>query len=110
MNSNFVKLVFFTPLSHTDIVRKAMGDAGAGIMGKYNHCTFSSKGHGRFKPLDGAHPAIGTVGTYEVVEEERIETLCPKEKVKEVVAAIKKVHPYEEIAFDIIPLVGIDEL
>ncbi len=110
MNSSLVKLVFFAPLSHADVVRKAMGDAGAGVMGNYSHASFSSVGHGRFLPLEGAHPAIGEVGKPEVVEEERIETLCPREKVKEVVEAIKKVHPYEEVAFDIIPLVGMDEL
>lgn len=108
MNSQYVKLVFFTPLSHADAVRKAMGDAGAGVMGKYSHCTFSSKGEGRFLPLKGAQPAIGTVGEYETVEEERIETLCAKAKVKAVVEAIKKVHPYEEVAYDIIPLLDID--
>ncbi len=52
----------------------------------------------------------GKIGKVQVVEEERIETLCPKEKVKEVVEAIRKVHPYEELDFDIIPLVEVDEL
>ena len=86
-----------------------MGDAGAGKMGNYTHCTFSSVGFGRYLPGKGAKPAIGEVGTFEKVEEERIETLCPREIVKEVVEAIKKVHPYEEVAFDIIPLVGMDD-
>lgn len=110
MNSQYVKLVFFAPLSHADVVRKAMGDAGAGVMGNYSHFTFSSKGQGRFLPLKGAQPAIGTVGEYETVEEERIETLCEQKKVKAVVEAIKKVHPYEELAYDIIPLVDIEAL
>ena len=110
MNSKLVKLVFFAPLSHADIVRKAMGDAGAGQMGNYSHCTFSSKGQGRFMPLKGAHPAIGKVGRLEVVEEERIETLCPREKVVAVIEAIRKVHPYEELAYDIIPLLEEEDL
>jgi hypothetical protein len=110
MNSKLVKLVFFAPSTHADIVRKAMGDAGAGQMGNYAHCTFSSKGHGRFMPLKGAHPTIGKVGKLEIVEEERIETLCPREKVNAVIDAIKKVHPYEEPAYDIIPLFGEEDL
>lgn len=105
-----VKIVLFVPLTHTDIVRKAMGDAGAGVIGNYIDCTFSSKGVGRFKPAEGANPTIGEVEKLEEVEEERIETVCPKEKVKEVMEAIKKVHPYEEVAFDIYPLISKNEL
>jgi hypothetical protein len=104
--SKLYKLVFFTPLSHTDIVRQAMGDVGAGAIGDYSHASFSSKGHGRFLPLDGAHPAIGEVGKPEIVEEERIEVLCAKDKVKAIIEAVRKVHPYEELAFDIIPLMS----
>ena len=102
-----VKIVIFVPLTHTDIVRKAMGDAGAGNIGNYNYCSFSSRGIGRFTPLKGANPAIGRVNKKEEVEEERIEVVCPKEKAKEVVAAIKKVHPYEEVALDIYPLITV---
>jgi hypothetical protein len=110
MNANLVKLVFFAPTTHADIVRKAMGDAGAGKMGNYSHSSWSSIGHGRCIPLEGANSAYGEIGKLQVVEEERIETLCEKEKVKEVVEAIKKVHPYEEVDFDIIQLVGLDDL
>jgi len=105
-----VKIVVFVPLTHTDIVRKAIGDAGVGIIGKYSHCTYSSTGFGRYKPLDGANPTIGEVGKYEQVEEERIETVCPRQKAKEVINAIKKVHPYEEVALDIYPLINSHDL
>lgn len=105
-----VKIVVFVPLTHTDIVRQAMGDAGAGIIGNYSHCTFSSRGHGRYKPMEGANPAIGEVGKFEEVEEERIEIVCPKNKAKEIIEAIKKVHPYEEVALDIYPLVDPEDL
>ena len=100
-----VKIVVFVPLTHTDIVRKAMGNAGAGNIGNYNYCSFSSRGTGRFTPLKGANPVIGKVDKAEEVEEERIEVVCSKDKAKEVAAAIKKVHPYEEVAIDIYPLV-----
>ena len=102
--SNNVKIVVFVPESHADIVRDAAGKAGAGKIGNYTFCSFSSKGMGRFKPEDGAHPAIGEVGKPEAVPEERIEFLCDRDLLKEVVAAIKEAHPYEEVALDIYPL------
>lgn len=102
--SKLYKLIVTVPESHADIIREAMGNAGAGMLGNYSHCTFSTKGIGRFKPLKGAHPTIGKVGNFEKVVEERIETTCTEEKLKQVIAAIKKVHPYEEIALDIYPL------
>jgi hypothetical protein len=102
--SNNVKIVVFVPESHVEVVREAMSKAGAGKMGNYSSCSFSSKGIGRFKPEEGAHPAIGEVGKLELVEEERIEVLCERSLLKEVIAAIKKVHPYEEVALEIYPL------
>ncbi len=60
--SKYVKLVFFVPATHADVVRQAMGDVGAGLIGNYSHCTFSSRGFARFTPLDGSNPAIGIVG------------------------------------------------
>lgn len=100
-----VKLVVFVPESHADAVRKAMGKAGAGKTGNYGYCSFSVKGVGRFLPLKGAKPAIGKVGKLEAVKEERIETVCYKKDLDKVIKTIKKLHPYEEIAMDIYPLV-----
>jgi len=102
--SNMIKIVVFVPESHADAVRKAMGDAGAGVIGNYGYCTFSTKGKAHFKPLDGAKPAIGEVGEMEEVNEERIETVCEKDKLDDVIKAIKKAHLYEEPAIDIYPL------
>lgn len=102
--SDFVKIVTFAPVIAAEKVRQAVGDAGAGKKGNYSHASFTSKGIGRFKPLAGAHPCIGQVGELEEVEEERIEVICEKAKVKEVVAAIKRTHPYEEIPIEIWPI------
>jgi len=102
--ANKYKIVVFVPESHTDVVRKAIGDAGAGKIGDYTHCSFSSKGIGRFKPEEGANPAIGKVGNLESVEEERIEVVADKQVVSNVLAAIRRVHPYEEVAIDVYPL------
>ncbi len=102
--SNIVKIVVFVPGLYADAVREAMGNAGAGKIGNYTHCSFSSKGIGRFKPGEGAYPHIGEVGKFESVEEERIEVVCERDKIAEVIKAIKEVHPYEEVAIDIYPM------
>ena len=109
MNREFkkVKIVVFVPEDHAGAVRKAVGDAGAGKIGNYSHCSFSSKGKGRFLPLEGANPSIGNVGTSETVDEERIEFICEEENIEKVVLAMKKAHPYEEVAYDIYPLLDL---
>lgn len=104
MPANNVKLVVFVPTSHADIVRQALGEAGAGKIGNYDFCSFSSRGFGRFRGNEFSHPAIGEAGKYETVEEERIEVILPRSILDKVVTAIKKVHPYEEVALDIYPL------
>lgn len=103
MNSSF-KLIVYVPLTHTDIVREAIGKAGGGVLGKYSFCSFSTRGIGRFRPEAGANPHIGEVGKLEEVEEERIEVTCDTALVKDIIAAIKKVHPYEEVALDVYKL------
>lgn len=104
MNGSQVKIVVFVPESHADVVREAMAGAGAGKIGNYTSCSFSSKGVGRFLPQAGANPAIGEVGKAEAVEEERIEMVCHRERLTNVMSAIKRVHPYEEVAMDVYPL------
>lgn len=102
--SEIVKLVVFAPVEAADAVRQAMGDADAGKIGNYTHCTFSSVGTGHFLPQEGAHPTVGGIGKLEAVEEVRIETVCEKDLIDTVIAAIKKVHPYEEIPIDVYPM------
>lgn len=104
------KIVTFVPIESADKVRKVMGDAGAGRLGKYHHTSFSIRGMGRFTPGEGAKPHIGQVGKLQEVEEEMIEVLCQKEKVKDVVAAIKRTHPYEEIPIEVYQLVNENKL
>ena len=104
MQTQNVKIVVFVPLTHCDIVRKAIGEADGGIIGNYSYCSFSSKGIGRFKPNNKANPYIGKLNSLEEVKEEKIEFICPIKTAKKVINAIKKVHPYEEIALDIYPL------
>jgi hypothetical protein len=98
------KIVVYVPTDHADKLREAMGNAGAGIIGNYAHCMFTIKGTGQFKPVEGANPTVGEVGKLERVEEERIETVCSEEKLKDVLKAIKESHPYEEPATDVYPI------
>ena len=100
-----VKLVVFVPVTYANMVREAMGKAGAGVVGDYKYCSFSVRGLGRYIPLETAHPFIGKVGKLEEVEEERIETVCYKKDLEKIISAMKKVHPYEEVALDVYPLV-----
>ena len=98
------KLVTFVPPEHVDALRAALVGAGAGALGAYDSCTFSTPGEGRFRPLAGADPALGRVGEVEVVGEVRLETLYPRAGRAAVVDALRAAHPYEEPAFDLIEL------
>lgn len=91
-------LVIYTPLSHTETVRKALAESGAGRIGNYDSCSFSARGIGRFRPLKGANPHMGSEGEIAEVEEERIEVVVEEKCLVEVLRAAKKAHPYEEPA------------
>lgn len=95
------KLGVFVPKTHASVVQKAMLDKGAGHVGAYSHCSFSLEGEGTFMPLAGAKPFIGTENEMSRVQEVKIETVLPEEKVGDVILAMKKAHPYEEAAYDL---------
>ncbi len=98
------KLAVFVPKDSVDAVREALGKAGAGWIGNYSDCTFSTEGIGTFRPLEGTNPYIGTKGNLEKVEEFRIETVVSESILDKVVSSMISVHPYEEVAYDIYPL------
>lgn len=104
-NNSVVKLVIYVPETHADIIRKVIGELGAGNFPHYKFCSFSVKGIGRFLPVKGANPAMGETGKLAEVIEERIETVCYRKNLDKIINAVKKVHPYEEIAIDVFPLV-----
>lgn len=104
MKTKNVKFVVFVPISHTDIVRKTLGEVGAGIIGNYDFCSFSSRGFGRFRGNNKSNPTIGKALEHETVEEEKIEVIVPRKTLKKVIEKVKSVHPYEEVAFDIYPI------
>ncbi len=101
------KLVTFVPHENAEEMRAAITGAGAGRIGDYDSCTFTSEGEGRFRPLDGATPAIGRVGEVEVVAEARVEAVFPRGRRRHVLEAMRAVHPYEEPAYDVIELADV---
>ena len=90
------KISVNTPLDHCDVVRKVLGDAGAGKVSGYSHCSFSYKGTGRGMPGDGTKPYLGNQDKLETIEEEKIETFCEEMDLLKIISAVKEVHPYEE--------------
>ncbi len=99
-----VKLVTFVPESHLAQVRDAVCAAGAGRIGAYTHCTFSAAGVGTFLPGAGANPFVGRNDVVNDEPELRFETLAPRAILDRIVDALKQAHPYEEVAYDVIPL------
>ncbi|MFT4010539.1 MAG: Nif3-like dinuclear metal center hexameric protein [Nocardioidaceae bacterium] len=100
------KLVCFIPRSDAGRLRQVLADAGAGRIGDYDSASFTTFGEGRFRPLEGADPAIGQVGSLEVVDEARVEVVYPRAIREAALAAMRAVHPYEEPAYDVFGLVG----
>ncbi|HEX3828915.1 MAG TPA: Nif3-like dinuclear metal center hexameric protein [Sporichthyaceae bacterium] len=101
------KLVAFVPEAAAQSVIDALAAAGAGGIGDYDRCAFTSPGTGTFRPLTGANPTIGSVGTVETVAETRVEMVLPRAARAAVVAALRIAHPYEEPAFDVFEMAGL---
>lgn len=110
MDFKRVKITTTAPLEAADKVREALGSAGAGNIGNYQFCSFSAIGQGRFMPNSSANPHIGAADKLEMVEEERIEVVCDRNIAKQVMAALRAAHPYEEVIIDITPLVDEEDL
>jgi dinuclear metal center YbgI/SA1388 family protein len=100
----WVKVVVFVPVAEAPRLHAAMAAAGAGAIGSYDSCAFLARGEGRFRPLAGAHPAVGTPGKLECVAEVRLEMIAAEAHLDAVLAAIRRVHPYEVPAIDCLPL------
>lgn len=98
------RLTVFVPLDAADVVRVALAAAGAGRIGDYDHASFSTPGEGRFRPLEGASPTIGSVGHVERIKEVRIEVVLLRRLRSSVVKALLAAHPYEEPAYDVVEL------
>ena len=99
-----VKLNFFVPESHLERVKQALFDAGAGKIGAYDSCCWQTLGTGQFRGLEGSDPFLGEKGGIEQFPEYKVELVCEDALIRDVVAALKAAHPYEEPAYDVIRL------
>jgi dinuclear metal center YbgI/SA1388 family protein len=98
------KLVVFVPAERAEQLIDALAAAGAGRLGDYDRCAWQTLGEGTFRPGAGADPAIGRIGEIERVAEARVEMVVPPRRRAGVVAALRAAHPYEEPAFDLLPM------
>ena len=103
-----VKIDVTVPSENADELRNAICEEGAGIIGNYSFCTISTDCKGTFKPLDNSNPYIGEKNKLEIVNETKIEVVCDIKIVKNVLKRLREVHPYEEPAISIIPLIDED--
>lgn len=102
-----VKITFYVPETHLEQVKAALFAAGAGRIGAYDRCAWQVKGQGQFRPLAGSNPFIGLQGVVEVLDEYKVELVCDDSQVHAALAALKLAHPYEEPAYDVVPLLDL---
>jgi dinuclear metal center YbgI/SA1388 family protein len=98
------KLSVFIPSAHLASVQTALSEAGCGNIGHYSECSFSIEGTGTFKANAGAKPFVGNIGEQHKETETKLETVFPSHLQNQVIKALLKVHPYEEVAYDIYAL------
>ena len=106
LKQQFAKLAFYVPVAEVQKVREAIFEAGAGTIANYDSCSFNSTGYGTFRAGEGASPFVGEINQLHQEEEVKVETILPKNKISDVVKALLKSHPYEEVAYDIYPLLN----
>ena len=105
-----VKIIVTIPAENTEEVRSVICEEGAGIIGNYTYCTISTKCIGTSKPSEEANPYIGEKNKLEFIEEDKLEVICDINIVKKVLKKLREVHPQEEPAIDIIPLINEEDL
>lgn len=108
LENHLVKLVTFVPEDHADKVRKAIFGSGAGNIGNYDSCSYNIEGEGSFRGNDDSNPFVGDKGHVHFEKEIRIETILPQYMKAKVLNALISAHPYEEVAYDLYPLINQD--
>ena len=103
-SENLLQLVVYVPTEFSEKVKNALFEAGAGNIGFYDECSFSIKGNGTFKPIEGSNPFSGTQNVREIANEEMISVIFEKFKKNKILSAMKSAHPYEEVAYQIYSL------
>ena len=105
-----IKIVVFVPSGHVEPVKAALFAAGAGQIGDYEHCCWQVEGSGQFRPMAAADPYLGSAGVTETVRETKIELVCKNECATAAVQAMLTAHPYEEPAYELLPMLSLSEL
>ncbi len=105
---NLRKLVFFVPQDHASGLREAIFNAGAGSIGDYDQCSFNTPGEGSFRGSENSDPFVGKKGELHFEKEIRVETIFRVALQGKIVAAMLEAHPYQEVAYDIYPLMNKD--
>lgn len=107
---NILKLYTYVPVGDSEFLINALFEAGAGDIGNYSECAFQAEGHGTFRPGDNTHPTIGQKGGLrESVKEQRVEVIFPEERKGNILKALFRNHPYEEVAYGIVRLENQDQ-
>ena len=104
MTFEYCKLEIFIPESHLKLLQDTLVQCDAGHIGNYDACMSYSHVIGTWRPLDGTKPYIGTEGTISEEPEIKAEVTCKVSDVDSIIAAVKKIHPYEEPVINAIPL------
>ena len=102
-----VKLEFFVPVLNAEHVKNALFECGAGSVGHYSHCAWQTEGDGQFKPVKESQPYIGIHGKVERIKEYKVEMICQGSIIKKVIEVLKKEHPYETPAYQVIELMDL---
>ena len=105
-----LKVVVMIPPELVDSIREAACSNGAGVIGDYSYCTICTNCVGSFMPNENANPYVGEKLKLETVDEVKLEFICPIEKVKSVLSAIRSAHPYEEPGIDLFPMIDEEAL
>ncbi|MGD0958378.1 MAG: NGG1p interacting factor NIF3 [Methylomonas sp.] len=104
------KLAFYVPVAHCEQVKQALFAAGAGKFRHYDLCSWQTLGLGQFRPLPGSKPYQGRTGQLETVAEYKVEMICTDDVIKPVVRTLLNVHPYQQPAYEVYPILGVEEI
>jgi len=107
MRFGMVKLGFYVPATHLEQVKRAVFEAGAGRVGDYDQCAWQTLGQGQFRPGKESDPFVGAPGSLTCVDEYRVQMVCEDQNIHAVISALKKAHPYEEPAYDVIAMLDL---
>ncbi len=105
--TKYYQIYFYVPQPQCEQVKQAMFQAGAGVLGNYDSCSWQILGEGQFRPTEGSNPFLGTTDKLEKVLEYKVEMLCVADKLEAVIEALKNSHPYEVPAYGVVELVDI---